>query len=202
MIRKLKIFIVTLTLLFLETGISIAPGLTSASKSAEINLTLNYKEQLRCNKELNGFIDQLGFDESRHDWLQINEIGAFGEFQFINSTLREIGYGHITLRKFKLNPYTFPKEMQREAVESLINYNSIIMWPWIDKYDGKVINGVKITKAGILAACHLGGPYSTILFLDSNGIINRRDIFKTTIGHYLFFYQTFNLNLKLTQVYG
>jgi hypothetical protein len=35
------------------------------------------------------------------------------------------------------------------------NYKSLKRY--IDKYDGKVVHGIRITKSGILAAAHLGG---------------------------------------------
>jgi hypothetical protein len=58
----------------------------------------------------------------------------------------------------------------------LRNYDHII---------GDTIRGVIITRSGMIAACHLGGPTSLKLFLNSKGRINRQDAFGTTMADYL-----------------
>jgi hypothetical protein len=189
--KKIKTIILTSLLIF-SCSYNVAPAVVSF----DIKSFLQYIEDTRYKNEMEFFIDQLGYDESRNDWTIINRIGAFGEFQFVYPTLKFLGYGHITLEKFKRNPDVFPKEMQREVVKILINYNTTSMKSWIEEYEGKIISGVVITKAGILASCHLGGPRSVVLFLRSNGKINNRDLFGTTIKNYMFKYQKFDLTLK------
>jgi hypothetical protein len=197
MIKKLKILVVILTLLFLPTVKLTATELDTVGKITGINLAKNYMEQQRYDKELNEFIDQLGYDESRNNWLEINKIGAFGEWQFMTTTLKYLGYGHITVRKFRKDPSIFPPELQRQILKELIQVNSIEMQDFINYYEGLEIDEVTITRAGILAACHLGGPTSVRLFLLSSGNTNKHDIFHTSIKSYLERYGRFNLNLKL-----
>ena len=155
----------------------------------------NYQEEIRYQTELNRFIDKLGYDESRNNWTAINKIGALGEFQFMETTLKQLGY-NITVNKFKKDPSIFPPELQREALKELIEYNSLVMNDFLI-YERKVVGGIVITKAGILAACHLGGPGSVQLFLTSDGRVNRRDCFGTAISDYLYKYQIYDLNLRL-----
>jgi hypothetical protein len=82
-------------------------------------------------------------------------------------------------------------------LEALIESNAIVMKQYIDCYAGLEIRGIKITKAGILAGCHLGGPGGMKAYLDSNGYDNRTDIYNTSIEKYLKNYQIFDLSLNL-----
>ena len=50
---------------------------------------------------------------------------------------------------------------------------------------GKVIDGVKITESGILAAAHLGGSGSVKRFLNSIGEKKCRDDYGTSIKTYM-----------------
>jgi hypothetical protein len=54
-----------------------------------------------------------------------------------------------------------------------------------EHFIGESINGVVITKSGMIAASHLGGAGSLQKFLDSNGRINRKDVLGTSISDYL-----------------
>jgi len=169
-------------------------NLDSTLKSVEVKKGLNFLEYRRYDKEFSDFKSQLGHDESHNNWLAINPIGALGEWQFMEGTLRHMGY-NITATKFKSNPEIFPKELQEEVLESLINSNVTIMKKYIDKYQGQIIGGVTITKAGIIAACHLAGPQGVINFLTKN--MNATDMFGTSVYKYLKNYQYYDLNLKL-----
>ena len=55
----------------------------------------------------------------------------------------------------------------------------------IEKYSGRVINGVKITESGIIAAAHLGGAGSVKKFLKSNGRNGFKDGFGTSLRSYM-----------------
>jgi hypothetical protein len=74
-------------------------------------------------KEFRRFINDLGYRESRNNWLSVNKIGCFGEWQFAESTLKYLGFRKITLRKFRKDPLIFPRELQIKALESLIKLN-------------------------------------------------------------------------------
>jgi len=134
--------------------------------------------------EFSRFIHDLGYKESGNNWLSVNRIGCFGEWQFEESTLKYLGYKKITLKKFKANPEIFPRELQLKALKNLIRVNLIILLDY-EHFIGDSIRGVVITKSGIIAASHLGGAGSLQKFLDSDGKINKEDVLGTSIYDYL-----------------
>lgn len=126
----------------------------------------------------------------------VNEIGAMGMWQFMPSTLKHLGFKGITPYKFKLNPSIFPVEVQEQALDK--KFNSDIkeltkQWfraegtsiNYLEDYVGQNIKGVRVSLAGLLAACHIGGIGGTIRFLDSQGSRNPSDINGTSILSYL-----------------
>jgi hypothetical protein len=62
-----------------------------------------------------------------------------------------------------------------------------------EHFIGDTIKGVIITKSGMIAASHLGGAGSLQKFLNSNGIINKRDILGTSIYDYLKKFSSYDL---------
>lgn len=134
--------------------------------------------------ELARFINDLGFRESGNNWQSVNQIGCFGEYQFHEATLQYLGYNLITLKKFRENPRIFPPELQLKALKALIKVNLALLNDY-EHYCGQTINGIKISKSGMIAASHLGGAGSLQKFLDSKGIIDRKDILGTSISDYL-----------------
>jgi hypothetical protein len=134
--------------------------------------------------EFTRFIEDLGYRESANNWQSINLIGCFGEWQFDESTLQFLGYKTITLKRFKANPDIFPRELQLKALKTLIRVNLTLLHDYVH-FIGDSINGVVISKSGMIAASHLGGAGSLQKFLDSGGVINRKDILGTSISDYL-----------------
>jgi hypothetical protein len=134
--------------------------------------------------EFSRFINDLGHRESGNNWLSVNRIGCFGEWQFAESTLRYLGFRNITLKKFKADPNIFPKELQLKALMTLIEVNQGYLADY-EHYIGNSIKGIEITRSGMIAASHLGGAGSLIKFLDSDGKINKKDVFGTSIRDYL-----------------
>jgi hypothetical protein len=130
------------------------------------------------------FINDLGYMESKNNWLSVNRIGCFGEFQFAESTLHYLGFRMVTLKKFRANPSIFPRELQVEALMSLIKVNLIYLRDY-EHFKGDSIKGIVITKAGMIAASHLGGAGSLKRFLNSNGEINKADVLGTSVSDYL-----------------
>jgi len=134
--------------------------------------------------EFSRFINDLGHRESGNNWLSVNRIGCFGEWQFAESTLRYLGYKKITLKKFKADPAIFPRELQVQALMNLIKVNLSYLTHY-EHFIGDTIKGVVISKSGMIAASHLGGAGSLQKFLNSNGRINKKDAFGTSIYDYL-----------------
>jgi hypothetical protein len=143
--------------------------------------------------EFSRFINDLGSRESGNNWLSINRIGCFGEWQFDESTLQYLGYRKITLKKFKSNPEIFPRELQLKALKTLIKVNLTFLMDY-EHFIGDSINGIRITKSGMIAASHLGGAGSLQKFLNSNGRINKKDILGTSIYDYLKRFSSYDLD--------
>jgi hypothetical protein len=74
--------------------------------------------------------------------------------------------------------------LQLEVLKTLIKVNLLILEDY-EHYIGDSINGVVITKSGMIAASHLGGAGSLEKFLNSNGRINKKDVLGTSIFDYL-----------------
>ena len=185
---------VLLTFLFIFIShICSAPTMDVRSKMLKIrSLSENFEKKYH-ESEFSRFINDLGFRESGNNWLSVNRIGCFGEWQFAESTLRYLGYKKITLRKFKANPDIFPRELQLEALKALIKINLCYLMNY-EHFVGDSIKGVLITKSGMIAASHLGGPGSLKKFLNSNGRINKKDVLGTSIYDYLKKFSDYDLD--------
>jgi hypothetical protein len=182
MVIMRKVFLIFL--FFFISHICSAPDVDFHLKMIKLKSLSEFVTEKYHESELSRFINDLGYRESGNNWLCVNRIGCFGEWQFDESTLKCLGYKAITLKKFKANPGIFPRQLQMEVLKTLIKVNLLILEDYIH-YIGDSINGVVITKSGMIAASHLGGAGSLEKFLDSNGRINRKDIFGTSIYDYL-----------------
>jgi len=125
-----------------------------------------------------GFKEAVAFKESRGDYNTVNEYGYMGKYQFGKGTLKLIG---IYDAKLFLNS----PELQEAAFYANASRNKWILIRDIARFEGKTINGIKITESGILAAAHLAGPGSVKKYLRSWGANSFSDAFGTTIGYYI-----------------
>ncbi len=129
-------------------------------------------------KSFLGFCYDLGFSESSGNYRAVNRLGYLGKYQFGRSTLNWVGI-HNTSR-FLNSPL-----LQEKAFEALISKNKWVLRDYIDRFDGRTINGVKITESGLLAAAHLGGAGNVMKFLDSNGEVVFKDANHVPITRYM-----------------
>ena len=172
------------TLFILVSHICSAPTIDFRLKMLKFRLLSEYADRKYHELEFSRFINDLGHRESLNNWLSINRIGCFGEWQFSESTLRYLGYKKITLKRFKANPDIFPRELQLKALKNLIKVNLRFLADY-QHFIGDSIKGVEITKSGMIAASHLGGAGSLRKFLNSSGRINKKDVLGTSIYDYL-----------------
>lgn len=145
---------------------------------------MDFAEDRLHELEFERFVTDLGRRESGNNWLCINRFGYFGEWQFAESTVRYLGYKQVTLKKFREDPSIFPPELQRKALESLIKVNLYLMRDY-EQYIGDVINGVTITRSGMIAAAHLGGNMSVKKYLSSGGKLDKKDALGTAVSNYM-----------------
>ena len=98
------------------------------------------------------FLDDIGFRESSNNYKAVNQFGYLGKYQFGRKTLNAIGFEDISNYEFLSDP-----TIQELAMNELLERNRRTLRREIEKYEGRVINGIYITESGILAAAHLGG---------------------------------------------
>lgn len=173
--------------------ISSAPNLDSQLGVLKFRSLSHFVIEKYHESEFSRFINDLGRSESGNNWLCINRIGCFGEWQFDESTLKCLGYKKITLKRFKANPGIFPRELQLEVLKTLIKVNLTILADY-EHFIGDSIKDVVITKSGMIAASHLGGAGSLEKFLNSKGRINKKDVLGTSIYDYLKRFRYYDLD--------
>ena len=125
-----------------------------------------------------GFKEALAFKESQGKYKKINSLGYMGKYQFGAQTLKTIGIHDSS--KFLNSP-----KMQEKAFVALLSKNKYELRDEIEKYSGTVVNGIKVTESGILAAAHLGGVGSVKKFFKSKGNRYFRDNYGTSIRSYM-----------------
>lgn len=184
---------VFLTFLFIFIShICSAPKIDFRLELKKLRSLADFYNEIYHESEFSRFINDLGYRESGNNWLSVNKIGCFGEWQFKESTLRYLGYKKITLKRFKANPGIFPREMQMKALKTLIRVNLLYLTDY-EHYIGDSIRNVVITRSGMIAASHLGGAGSLQKFLSSGGKTNNKDVFGTSIYDYLKRFRDYDL---------
>lgn len=114
----------------------------------------------------------------------VNQFGMMGRYQFSPSTVRGLGF-RVSSKEFLNN-----KHIQDTVMLRYMRVNHRELSWYIKRYSGKVVHGVKITRAGILAGAHFAGSegvkrfFSGYVTSDANG---------TTITKYMSKFSNFNL---------
>ena len=133
------------------------------------------------------FLEAIGMRESSNRYDVVNGWGYMGKYQFGKRTLKALGYD-VSRKEFLNSPY-----LQEKAMLDLLHHNRKILKSYIDYWDGRTIQGKRITESGILAAAHLAGPGNVKKFLregkefkDGNG---------TKLTSYLTQFSGYKLNL-------
>lgn len=181
-----------ITLVALNLLLCSAPPISEEDKQDFIKIYMEAQKRMEWDRNFKMFVDQLGKRESNNNDNVINPIGAMGRFQFMEATLKCMGYGYITAKAFKANPNIFPPDLQYKLLCKLIKSNEQYLTKYM-KFVGQVINGVKITRAGLIAAAHLAGAGGVQHFLASAGSPNASDCNGTSVMHYLQEFQNINL---------
>ncbi len=161
---------------------------TIKNKKADPKI-ISRKELLKMNSCL----------ESKGKWDIANKHGYMGKYQIGKLALLDLGYDSLWISELQNSIYSisdtiinkrndtiitnfyyfdinlFPPKKQEEVIRKLLHKNEYVyLKKHIDEYVGKEIDGVRITKAGILSASFLGFRYVD-KFLKSNGKVNPKD---------------------------
>lgn len=86
-----------------------------------------------------------------------------------------------TLQDFLANPQAQDAAMQVQQQRA----NQEIAVRGLDRFLGQTVNGTVVTRPGIVAMIHLGGPGSAQAYLESGGQTNPADANGKTVGDYL-----------------
>lgn len=191
MMKKMTFLIVMLFAMLTCTAPEITEDLRQKNGDKALAEISRIETEKKQAEEFQRFVDQLRAKESP-DWTKVNEIGCMGWFQFHPATLASMGYGYITVKSFKADPYIFPPEMQLRLLEELIKANEHTLRNYMS-YIGTEINGIVITKAGLIAGAHLGGAGGVIKYLRSEGRSNPKDMNNTSIQDYISHFQGYNM---------
>ena len=138
----------------------------------------------------NGYIafkEALARKESLGRYHQVNTLGYLGKYQFGAVTLKHFGVYNTSL--FLNTP-----SVQERVFNQYLNYNHDYLKSYIEKYDGKVVGGIKVTESGILAAAHLSGPGGVKRFFNSNGRLSSRDAYGSSVKYYMKKFADYNVS--------
>jgi hypothetical protein len=125
-----------------------------------------------------GYKEAIAHKESQGKYRKINTLGYIGKYQFGVETLKSIGINDSV--GFLNSP-----KLQEKAFVVLLSKNKYELRYYINYFEGRIVDGVKITESGILAAAHLGGAGSVKRFLNSNGEKKCKDDYGTSVRTYL-----------------
>ena len=181
-----------LSLIFVLTfGIPIWPAFMNTASALAQEILLAHNKEMR-------FFAYLGQEESSGNYNKVNKFGYLGKYQFGEQALISLGYYSPDGSKrndwkgiwsgksgvFSKQDFLQNKFIQEVAVRELADFHwSIAVSRGMNKFVGKKIYGVHITKEGILAAMHLVGPKSVENFLVYG--VDSSDGLGTSIRHYM-----------------
>jgi hypothetical protein len=125
------------------------------------------------------FMKKISDIESGGKHTVVNQYGMMGKYQFSPSTVKVLGF-HVTAREFLDNP-----ELQDTVMVRYMRTNQEYLKRLIDRYDGKLVHGVRVTRASILAGAHFAGPNAVRLFLTTADYTNFSDGNGTKLTWYM-----------------
>jgi len=125
-----------------------------------------------------GYKEAIGFKESQGKYRKINSLGYLGKYQFGIETLKTIGVHNS-------DAFLNSPRMQEKAFIALLSKNKWELRKVIERYDGTVLNGIRITESGILAAAHLAGVGSVKKYFRYKGKRFIKDVYGTSLRSYL-----------------
>jgi hypothetical protein len=138
--------------------------------------------------EVEQFMHRMALRESDNTVHATNRFGMLGKYQFHPSTIKMLGY-RVSNKKF-LND----SKLQDSVMLANMRLNNKELKFIINRYEGKVVKEIKITRAGILAAAHLAGPVHVAEFFNNNNDkTGRQDANGTSVREYLKIFSRYNI---------
>lgn len=137
--------------------------------------------------DLSKFLYDIGKKESNNNYLESDNPGYYGKYQFSKLAIEDVGIT-VSCDEFLNNPC-----LQEEAMIKRLSKSHDRLRPLIKKYNGTFIDGVMVTESGILAGSHIGGVYGVSKFLQSS--YDPADRFGTRISDYVKKFSGYKINL-------
>lgn len=111
--------------------------------------------------ETRKFVHKIALMESKNNPLAINRLGMLGKYQFSPKTIKAMGF-NVSKEEFLADT-----ELQDRVMIKFMKDNQRSLRGIIKRYAGQEVNGILITKSGILASAHLAGVGGVLAFFDS-----------------------------------
>ena len=125
------------------------------------------------------FMQKISDIESGGNYKVVNQYGMMGKYQFSPTTVRGLGF-RVSKQEFLNNPH-----VQDTVMLAYMKANHQDLQYFIDRYEGKTIKGVKITRASILAGAHFAGSGGVRSFLTNDNHSGTIDGNGTTLRYYM-----------------
>lgn len=140
---------------------------------------------------LEGIRQSLAGTESSGDYSASNNVagsggrGHFGRLQFSRGRLAEAQAAGVMPRGMTSEQFLADPDTQRAVEEwHLSDINSRIESDNLTRFEGRTINGRRITRSGMIAMAHLGGYAGMRQFLETGGRYNPADAYGTSLLDY------------------
>jgi len=130
------------------------------------------------------FKEEMAMSESSNKPNVVNTDGFMGKYQFGDDRLTD--FQNDTGIEFDRTDFLNDESLQDQVFDWHVNdISSYIDSNDLNSFIGKTINGIKITKQGLIAGAHLGGKYGMRQFLETDGEYNPSDKNGTKISDYI-----------------
>jgi len=147
------------------------------------------------------FFSALRQRESSGDYTVVNRLGYAGAYQFGEAALFDLGYAARDGNLY--NNHYDNGFLGKNGIDSLSDFLEdsdeqdgaasawfAMLWSRIrasdlEFYDGQTLNGVALTKSGMIAAAHLAGTGGLKNFIESGGVTSAKDGNGTSVVDYL-----------------
>ena len=159
----------------------------------------------KFEKSNNYYTDLAMRESSNRAWIE-NQYGFIGLYQMGTDALKDTGYIDRTSNKWSgkygiktRQDFLINFDVQNIAVRE---YHKIIWEKYLKDYhdyEGQEINGVKLTKSGMIAASHLVGAGALIRLIKSNGKINKDDGNGITCFEYLIGFKNYQVDYSIDE---
>lgn len=118
------------------------------------------------------YLETISFLESRGNYTITNRFGMMGKYQFSPRTVKGlVKAGYLELTPYEIYNFIDIPSAQERAMDALMHANSdYLTIHGMNKYLGKRVGGVKITKEGLLAASHLVGAYAVVHYCKTGSL--------------------------------